>query len=501
MTQDVVSVLVPFMDLISTNKATFFLDKLLEELSVAPTQQNVAFLKRVIEYNHIAYTSHFDLSGEWYTRSALCLSLYFAFTPTELEVEKKIIIQGSRFDPYISNLANAMVPRIKYQNKLMEPHLISLPLSQIRKYYYLYSNDELMEHLGSIGVNEKKHQFPSELDDNTYFYVPCFDMQKCFDPDLLGKDTKFLFRVEAFEHKIIRFVEMINEKLSRTYIEDWEEEFKKFFFYVASTCHVDSTTIADIITNALFMGRHSVLCKNFLISPQEYLQQNDLLKDVRTGVKDARWIRDLPFVAYNFWFHHVLNFRYLIFRINADENFFASIYSPLTEGMICFFILEFVENNYILVSQDISESKNECIKAFINAFFSLEGYKQHCKKIASIMGRKYKKYAKRYNPFTKGEEVFLAIGMLKVFKRVVFAISHLQRLGIEPKDVPTDLSVIIHQMVQDMESATRNIMKLMKKTVLPDRNNLILAIGDLIEKFEVIVDNIEQFVFSRYGRY
>jgi len=116
------------------------------------------------------------------------------------------------------------------------------------------------------------------------------------------------------------------------------------------------------------------------------------------------------------------------------------------------------------------------------------------------MGRKYKKYAKNYNPFKKEADVDLAIKIVKSFKRIFKAISHLERLGIGPKDVPTDVCIIVQQMVQDMEYTTKNIMDLMKNKNLPDRDRSIRATYELIEKFEVIIEETERFVFSIYGR-
>ena len=500
MAQDVVSSLIPFVYWIRTNTETFFLNKMMEDLGVTLTEQSVAFLKRVIEYNHMAYTVGSELSDEWQARSVFCLSVSFAFTPTELEIENKIIVQGSRFDPYISNLANAMIPKIVYGNEFLEPCLISLPLSEIKRYYYLYSKDELMDHLSSVESN-KDHNFSEDTDDDCCYYVPCFDMTNCYTDDVFGKDTKLVFKVEEFERKTIRFVKKTNKKLSKKYIEEWTEEFRNLFYESLGTHQVDCSTIADIVANTLFMGREGVLGKNFLLSPQEYLQEHDLLEDVRTGVKCARWVKDVPFCTYNFWFHYVLNFRYLVFRANADENFFASIYSPMTDSMLCFFVLEFAENNYLAVSQDDGECKGKCIKACINDFFNLERYKPYHKKIATIVGKKYKKYAKCYNPFNKSREVETAIAMVKVFRRMVLTVSHLQRMDVGPQDLPSDISIVLQQMAQDIDYAAKNVMNLIQKQNMPDKDKTTGAIRDLTEKFGLIMDETEQFVFSRYGRY
>ena len=499
MAQDVVSALIPFMDWLRNHKKSFYLDKILKMLDVPQTEKNIAFFRQVIEYNHIAYTHNFDLSGEWYPRNVFCLNLYFAITPTQLEIDNKIIIQGTRFDPYVSNLVNSIEPTIQYRNDLIESSLVSLPLSKIRKYYYLYSDDELMDHLSSITANEN-HQFPPDPDDNSPFYIPCFDMKKCYEKTQVDENTKFVFQVKDFEQKIIRFVKTTNDDISKECAKEWANEFKKFFLYVASTCEIDHTTIADLITKALFMAKDTVVRSIFLISPQDYLRENDLLQDVRTGVRDARWIKGTSFSPYNSWFHHVFNFQHLIFRMNADESFFATINSPITEGMICFYVLEFAENNYIAVSQEVAECKNECIKAFINDFFNLECYKPYHKRIASIMKRKYKRYINSFNPFNKKIEVDVAISLLKVFKRLVLSVHHLKRLGIGPKDIPIDISIVIQQMVQDMEYAARNLMKLMDKEFFHYKDRTVSALQELIEKFEIIVDETEQFVFSRYER-
>jgi len=499
MAYDVVAGLFPFMHWIRTHYSTFHIDDLLKELEVAPTKENVAFLKRVIEYNHIAYGDDVKYPNSWFARNLIIEEMPFSITPTELEIEQKIIIQGSRFDPYMSNLANAMIPKMEYNGEIIESSFIALPLSKIKEYYYLYSIDDLMEHLNSIEANDH-HQFIREAEDNDYFYVPCFDMEKCYANNKISPNTKLVFQVNDFEHKIIVFVKATEKKGTKKVIKEWEHEFKKFFFSVARTHQIDCTTIADLIAHAIFLGMDNTFGKECWISPQEYLFQHNLLQDVRIGVKDVRWIKDEAFSPYDLWFHHVLNFRYLVFRENKDENFFASIYSPLTEGMTYFFILEFAERNYLKLSENYDECKEECVRDFIHDFFNLETYQPYHKKIASIIRRKYKKYALDYNPFNKTAAVDLAIGMLRVFKRVVFAVSHLQRRGIGPQDIPHDISIVVQQMSQDIDYATKNILNLMKNKNLPDHDKSIVAIRDLTDKFEVIVNEAEMFVFSRYGR-
>jgi len=498
MAGNVIYEVIGILDWIYRYDGTFEIEDLLKYTNVKPDAENKAACVRFLEHNNLAYNLSFGISQYWISRRSVFEGKIVAVTPTEFELKQGILIPGSRFAPYVTNVLEQHMISIIYDKEELYPELVSLPLKEIREYYCLYSEEKLFEELTRVCTSNYIDYETYENEEERY-YIPAFKIKKFYQKHSFSSNDQVILKIESYMYKDVELCGISSRSIPESYKKDWEKKFTKLLNVNLASKPAENNTIVDVLSHTLYL-LDAVSTQEYLIPLQEYLQEHKMLDDITIGVNNIVWVKDAIPVAPKFWYPFTADFRYILQRANKDEVFFSTLYLPITDPVIEVFVYQFLEENYIKVNEEPKVYKEICIKRFRDEFFSFEKYKECYKKINSIFSRKYDRYVKKYNPFVKKEEMDVAFGMFALFRRLYRALVHLQKLNVAPCDIAYDTSIIVNQMSEDMVEAMHDIHELLEGKIQEDVKKFKSGLIDLTEKFSLIVEGLEQFVLFNFGK-
>jgi len=487
------------MEWLNNRKDTFTIPEMLEELNIKITNINKNFCIKFIEYNQLAYSVHLTQGPNWVSRATVFRGTLFAVKPTTFELEKKILIPGSRFSPYINHLLGNINLQVHYNHKRLDMLLVPLKWSEVKKYYYLWHQDAILDELQFLtpyNMTQDNHC----IEDDNVFYVPAFDARKYYKTYNVTLGDQIIFKVEDWWMKGISLYSSTVAKRPPKYEKDWIARFKRALPFSLSLRQTENNSICDVLAYMLYAGNDIFLRSDYYMPLQDYVQERGILSDVRIGVKELRWEEDVPIITSKEWFHYILDFRYLVSRENTFEYFLANLGSPITEDMIKIFIFNFIEQNYLKIEEEPEVYQKKCIDSFVDEFFYRDIYDAYRKRIRSMMMQKYKKYLNRYEPFKNKDIMSTSFRMFDLFRRIYASLSYLQELNVTPSDMDPNISIVINQMTMDMEISIRNMGELLNNKKKDKKDFLISSVENLADRFDIIVENTEDFILSKYGR-
>lgn len=496
---NVVSRLLDILEWVTKSKTKFIIADMLDECGVSVTQKNIDFCAEFLEYNYVAFNM-MPASLYWIGKDALFNETTFTLQPTKFEIEKGVLIPGSRFDPYICGLLEEVDLELSYAKKMLYTKLVEVPYSEIKKYYYFWTNEEILDKLSSVSIYNKltPEEEEEEIDENRLFFVPSFNLKVIYKIMDFQEGQCLIFRISDLTYKKIDLISKTHASSHSAYKLMGITNFEKYLKLAIKDKATESSAIEDVLSYMMFLGKEEFLYNDYCPPLQDYILGQDILEEVILGVKTAKWIKGAKFLSHKTWFNYIMDVHSVLQKKNSDEYFFVSIYSPITEAMIQIFIYSFLEQNYIKASESPSEYRDKCVNSFLSEFFNSEKYAVFHKKISNILYRKYDKYAPRYNPFKKREEMSVAFSMFDIFRRVYALIAKLENINVGPRDIEYHIATVIFQMTKEMETALFGIKKLLDRKELPESARFILLMNRLIEKFSFIYDNFEVFVFSHF---
>ena len=499
MSYNFVSNIMEIMEWLNNRDDTFTIPEMLEELDIKITNINKNFCIKFIEYNQLAYSLNLTQGPNWVSRATVFRGVHFAVKPTAFELERKLFIPGSRLFPYINHLLGNINLQLHYNHKRLNMILIPLKWSEIKKYYYLWHQEAILDELQFI-TPYNTIQDNHSIGDDDIFYIPAFDAKKYYKAHNVTLEDQIILKVEDWWMKGVSLYSSTIAKRPPKYEEDWIARFNRALPFSLSLRQTENNSICDVLAYMLYAGNDIFLRSEYYMPLQDYVQEQNNLSDVRIGVKDLRWEKDGPIITSKEWFHHILDFRYLIARNNTFECFLANLGSPITEDMIKIFIFDFIEQNYLKIQEEPEVYQEKCIDAFINEFFFRKVYNDYHKRIRSMIMQKYKKYLNKYEPFKNKDITSTSFRMFALFRRLYTSLAYLQELNVSPSDIDPNISIVINQMAMDMEISIRNMGELLDNKKKDRKDYLKNSVENLADRFDIIVENTEDFVLSKYGR-
>ncbi len=496
---DVVEILPFVVKWLYTRKDKFKIVDLFEEFGIAYTKEGADLCSAFINFNSLAFKLGIN-TPYWIGKDVFFTDKVFAIKPTQYELGNGLLIPGSRFDPYLNNLFEHMDISLLFNEKELYTKLVALPFSEIKKYYYLYSEEAILSKLASSPMNKQIEEGERNVKPDDFFYIPAYNIRQIYQNWNFREDEQLIFKISSWAARAVEFYSKTKDAPPINYKKDWIANFEKALPVALLEVATEYTDIANVLSSTLFLGRDVLLNSDYCLPLQDYLLENDRLVEISVGLKDVKWPKTHTYPSRKEWFGYVLNLFYIVNRRSVDEQFFISIHSPMTEAIMQIFVYSFIDNNYIRISQNTKKYRKECIDAFIKDFFSAEKYKEHIKKISHIMGKKYSKYIKQYNPFKKKEELALAFAMFSLFRRVYASIAILEKSTIMPFDIQYDISIIIIQMVMEMDNSLFNLKQILDGRPFPNTKEFLVVTKDLIERFSFITTGFEEFVLSHFKK-
>ena len=172
--------------------SVFTINRLFADLGIKNTKLNKEFCEMVLDYNKIAYRT--EAPDIWRSRAKCFNNIRFSITLTELEHKKEILIPGSRFVPYTNHFFRYRHINIKYKGKHLKPKLIPLTFKEIKEYYYLCPERELLSIIEDFDVHNTVLQ-EDLVDDEDMFYVPAYSISKFYADFCLTNEYQIVFKV------------------------------------------------------------------------------------------------------------------------------------------------------------------------------------------------------------------------------------------------------------------------------------------------------------------
>lgn len=474
----------------------YTIKNVLDHLDIKYTDENVKWCEKFLEYNQLAYKLNNGYFKYWINRKTVFDQQLFSIKPTAFEIKKGLFIPGTRCEPYINNFFRESPLKLIFHEEVIERTLILIPLKEIRKYYYMISDENLFEELGTFSPLNTM-SIEDEISEKELFYIPSYDIKKYYKDFSFTEEDQIVFKVSSWENKDVQLYSKMRHTMPDSYQEQWEIEFKKNFTEGLSYCQAEKDRIIDVVSYALCLGRDLFFNQGYLIPVQEYLEKKQMLEDLRVGVLDVKWAKDNNSLPVEDWFHYIMEVYYIVKLENNEERFFCSLNTPINSAIIEIYVYDFIERNYIKLKESDQPYCDICAFQFIEEFFPNEKYEKYYKKISSIIKRNYKRYLTKYEPFKEREELDLGFGIFSLFKRVYAIVEYLKKIKITPHKLDPDICAIINQMTKDMSDAMDKIKMVLhgKAELEKVKEGIFLLTERLIE----VVKIVEDFISFEFG--
>lgn len=471
----------------------FSIQQMFDDLQIKDTKLNFEFCEKMLDYNKIAYK--IDEKGLWVSRSNLFNEKQFSIILTELEHKKEVFIPGSRITPYINQFFRYRVMELVYKNKPIKEKLIPLTFKEIKEYYYLCPERELLSILESIGGNVVEEDF---VDDDDIFYVPAYNIKQFYKSICLTEDEQIVLEVLDWGHAKLALVGKTPCKVSKTYKKKWEVEFEELLKKAISVRSSENYLIEDIFAFMVYSNPRLFFHDKYFISVENHLKDLKLLETIDFGVRDKIWIREAPIILPKEWFQYVYGIPNIFQVSNGVDDFLCSIGTPMTLDILKLAIYSFLDENYMKLDESPDKLKAECAELIIKDFFNLEKYKPYYKKIATLIKKEYQKYVKKYNPFKDREIITLSFSVLQLFKRMFTIVSHIEEKKLLSGKIDFSVVIMLNQFAEDVIPLLKMTEQLFTMLEYEDVEEKIKEVSIVRDKFNNFLDNVEEYIFSPF---
>ena len=480
------------------NHFLFTIKDLFKDLGIRNTKLNREFCEMVFQYNKIAY--RVGDTNVWKSRANCFNSGKFSITLTELEHKKKIFIPGSRFAPYTNHFFRYKHANIKYNGKHLKAKSLPLTLKEIKEYYYLCPERELLSMLEFIDINNTVVN-EELVEDDEIFYVPTYNISQIYSDLSLTEEDQLVFKIVDWGHVELEIIAKTPRAVGKIYKKKWEAKFDEKLKKTVLSRPSENYSIEDVIASMVNSEPPLFFHDKYFISLEDHLKEAGLLETIDFGVKDKVWVKDSPIVIADIWFSYVYGIPNMLQVSNAEDDFLCTMGSSISLNIIRFAILEFLDDNYVKLNDKPEEVKNECVNSIFKEFFSWEKYKIHEKKVLKIIKKEYQKHVKKFNPFKDRDVLDLGLTVFQLFRRMFNIVSFAEEKKLLPDKMDFTVVIMLNQFAEDVSPFLRMTGELFDTTkdeTTIEVKNKKKEITVVRDKFSSFLDNVEDYIFSTF---
>lgn len=483
----------------------FTIKNLLSDLGIKNTKLNREFCEMVLYYNKIAFKmDDFGIKHHgydfWRSRSSFFNDRLFSITLTDLEHKKEILIPGSRFTPYTNHFFRYRHMTLEYKGKHIKQKLLPITFKEVKEYYYLCPEHELLSMLESISIDNGTIQ-EDFVDDDDIFYVPAYNIKAFYSDMCLTEEDQIVLKVKDWGHVELELVNKTPRTIGKIYKKKWNIRFEQLLKHAIACRPSENYLIEDVIAYMATLDPGLFFHKKYFVSLENYLKNLNLIETIDFGVKDKIWLKDAPIILDSEWFSYVYGIPNILQVSNEYDDFLCTIGSPLTINIIRLAIYSFLDENYVKLNDDPDEVQTECLQSIIQDFFSEEKYKEHNKKILSIVKKEYKKHVKKFNPFKNRDMIELSLSIFQLFRRMISITSYAKEKNLLPDKMDFTVIVMLNQFAEDVSPLLRMTEEFLDskkvKTTLEQRQKK-KEVSLIRDKFNSFLNNVEDYVFSTF---
>lgn len=478
--------------------SAFTMKRLFADLGIKNTKLNREFCEMVLDYNKIAYRA--GVKDIWRSRSKCFNNIRFSITLTELEHKKEILIPGSRFVPYTNHFFRYRHINIKYKGKHLKPKLIPLTFKEIKEYYYLCPERELLSIIEDFDVHNTVLQ-EDLVDDEDMFYVPAYSISKFYADFCLTNEYQIVFKVVEWGHVEVELVGKSPCSVGKIYKKRWATNFDEKLKETVVSRPSENYLVEDVIASMLNSYPTLFIHDKYFISLENHLKESGLLETIDFGVRDKLWIKDVPIVIQNEWFDYVYGVPNMLQVSNEDDDFLCTIGSPMSLNLIKLAAYGFLDEKYLELNEKSKEVENECVEFIFNEFFSWEKFRLHDKKLLKIIRKECKRHIKKFNPFKNRDVIELAITVFQLFERMFAIVSFAEEKKLLPDKMDFNVSIMLNQFAEDLMPLLKMAGELLDSTrdkITDEDSQKKKEVSLVRDKFSSFLDNVEEYVFSTF---
>ena len=477
----------------------FSIKQLLSDLDIKNTKLNREFCEMVLYHNKVAYRV-LD-SDIWKSRANCFNNNLFSITLTELEHKKEILIPGSRFTPYTNHFFRYRQMNVEYKGKRLKEKLLPLTFKEIKEYYYLCSEHELLSILENISIDNEVFQ-EDLVDDDDIFYVPAYNIKQFYHDVCLTEEDQIVLKVIDWGHVSLELFDKTSHAVGKVYKKKWATKFDEKLREAILARPSENYLIEDAIAFMVSQDPTLLFHHKYFISLENHLKDSKLLENIDFGVKDKVWLKNAPIILANEWFNYVYGIPNILQVLNVDDDFLCTIGSPMSLQTIKLAIYSFLDENYVKLNDEPeSDVENECLKSILKEFFSEEKYRIHDKKLLAMIKKEYKKDVKKFNPFKNREILELSFSVFQLFRRMFAIVSYSEEKKLLPDKIDFTVVIMLNQFAEDVNPLLKMSEQLLnseneENSMEQQRKKKEISL--VRDKFNSFLNNVEEYMFSSF---
>ena len=476
--------------------SVFDVKELLSDLGIKNTKLNREFCEKVLNYNKIAYL--IPNINIWQSRAHFFNDRLFSVTLTEMEHKKEIFIPGSRFAPYTNQFFRYRHLNLKYKEKQLKPKPFPLTFKEVKKYYYMCAERELLSILENIDPQNAVMDGDS-VDDDYIFYVPAFNISRFYSDFEFTEEDQIVFEVLEWGQVSLELKGKTDRTVGKIYKKRWNNNFDALLQKMIVSRPSENYLIEDVIAFMIFENPTLFFHDKYFVSIEDHLKESEVLESIDFGVKDKIWVKDASIVMSNEWFNYVYGLPNILQVSNGDDDFLCTIGSPMTLNIIKFAVYSFLDENYVKLHNDPEKAQNDCMEFIFEEFFSWGKYKAHKKKILTLIKKEYQRNVKKFNPFKNKDVIDLALTVFELFRRMFAIASFCEEKKLLPDKIDFTVVIMLNQFAEDLNPLLRMTGELLdapERESVRETKHKKKEISMISDKFNTFLDNVEEYVFS-----
>ena len=389
---------------------------------------------------------------------------------------------------------------IIYKGKHLKSKPFPLTFKEVKEYYYLCPERELLSILESMDIQNTVLQ-DELVDDDDIFYVPAYNISQFYSDFCFTEEDQVVFKVLEWGHVLLELKGKTERTIGKIYKKRWSAKFNEKFQEIAISRPSENYSIEDVIASMVDSDPGLFFHDKYFVSLENHLKESDLLETIDFGVKEKVWVKNAPIVISDEWFNYVYDVANMLQVSNEKDDFLCTIGSPMSLNIIRLAIYSFLDENYLKLNDEPEEVKNECIEAIFKEFFSWEKYKVHTKKLLTIITKEYQMHVKKFNPFKNRDMLDLALAVFQLFRRMFAIVSYSEEKKLLPDKLDFTVVIMLNQFAEDLNPLLRmtgEFLDAQDGESSKEKKQKKKKVSLIHDKFNTFLDNVEEYIFSTF---
>lgn len=414
-------------------------DENFEKVQYYLMKKNKAFTNTDDFYSNAKLTA----DAKFISKNSFIKDTSFVVLPSKFEIEKNILIFGSRFNWITMDDPFYYDPVVRFNGTPIRSDFIDMPYLQGSFYYYLENETD---YLNTI-LNQ--HPYNSEnfarMNPQSSVKIKVLQMDNVYralnitvGDRLRIRFPQSTFTIFEIENKKAKAVSDIDKKKLQIC---FDEQMKKICFRLKSL-----STKTNAISNLFFL-ENKTLFSDTQVSIEELIKESQTISVIEYGYESLLWPNNFPEPVINDWC--------LVYDVDDtdEEKFFLEVLRiPMSISIINVMIEKFLYDSFL----DPTINEEYFREELTNIFFADKKIpKQDIDIFFSIINTQMKKIKKDYNAFSDPpDNVKVRNEILHLYMAIVQYAVNLRTRGFIPSSFSNQQGICLNNMLKRLIAVT-----------------------------------------------